>query len=436
MKQTIMGVVIGAVVATGVSILLAQTPNWTTPRTWVTDDLLTAGQFNAQFRDNLLWLRTDAQRTGTDALDDLGCGTRGSGQVLYSDCDWAALPAGVVFDIHDDITQSATIVDADRVPFSDESASGDPMRYATAANLANYMQGEVELNANRVTAGTFGTARIPNLDASKINAGTFGTARIPGLPASQTTSGTFSTARIPNLNASKINAGIFDAARIPEIEDDAVGRDQLRTASMNQSGTSRFYYPGNGYAFWPVPTGDENCSLNTASTGDAGRWVWRNDTGGTCDDGSISMTMRYLTSSDTPSLWVVLDASGAVTDFWEAEDPISTGDTVPPLGTDEPGHTVVDVGLPSLAVIESVYTAALTSDQRTAALTCTGDYVTKRGWLTTFTTLADLATIEARYRPSGRQWAMRCGAQASNEGVPTFYQGALVVSSGVWSVAP
>ena len=263
-------------------------------------------------------LRADTQLTGTDALDDLGCGARGTGQVLYSDCDWAALPAGVVFDIHDDVTQSATIANADRMPFSDENSSGDPMRYtsasnfaayvrgtipagavfdihdnltsatiadadrlafsdegsagdpmryitatnlanyiqteagetfdihddvtqgaliadtdrivfsdegsagdpmryAAAENLADYMQVEVELSANRVTRGTFNTARIPNLPASRTTSGTFQTARIPNLSASNTTSGTFGTARIPNLPASKTTSGTFNTARIPNL---------------------------------------------------------------------------------------------------------------------------------------------------------------------------------------------------------------------------
>ena len=103
MRQTIKGVIIGAAVAAGLSVLLAQSPTWTTPRTWATDDLLTATQFNAQFRDNLLWLRQDAQLSGTDALEDLGCGTLGTNEVLFSDCTWATIPAGVVFDIHDDV---------------------------------------------------------------------------------------------------------------------------------------------------------------------------------------------------------------------------------------------------------------------------------------------------------------------------------------------
>ena len=70
MRDTIKGCVIGALVAAGVSVLLAQSATWTTPRTWATADLLTASDFNSQFRDNLLWLRQDAQLTGTDALED------------------------------------------------------------------------------------------------------------------------------------------------------------------------------------------------------------------------------------------------------------------------------------------------------------------------------------------------------------------------------
>ena len=52
-------------------------------------------------------------------------------------------------------------------PFSDEGTAGDPMRFTTAANLANYMQVEVELSANRVTSDTFNTARIPDLTLVK-----------------------------------------------------------------------------------------------------------------------------------------------------------------------------------------------------------------------------------------------------------------------------
>ena len=48
MRDTLKGFVIGALVAAAATVLLAQTPNWTAPRSWSTGDLLTAGQFNAQ----------------------------------------------------------------------------------------------------------------------------------------------------------------------------------------------------------------------------------------------------------------------------------------------------------------------------------------------------------------------------------------------------
>ena len=298
MRQTIQGVLLGALVAVGVSVLLAQTPTWTAPRTWATDDLLTAGQFNAQFRDNLLWLRADATLTGTAALDDLGCGTRGTGQVLYSDCDWGALPAGVVFDIHDDVTQAATIANADRMPFSDENSSGDPMRYTsasnfaayvrgtipagavfdihdnltsatiadadrmafsdegsagdpmrytTAANIADYMQTEVNLSANRVTSDTFNTARIPNLSASKITSDVFAVARIPDLPADNLTS-TNSPAdgQVPSYDVGTGGFSWVDPFRL-EWEDDVGG---IVDETDTDTGTNRFVscrIPASGY---------------------------------------------------------------------------------------------------------------------------------------------------------------------------------------------
>ena len=133
MRDTIKGSIIGAFVAAGISVLLAQTtPSWTSPRTWATDDLLTASQFNAQIRDNLLNIR------GFAACAENGTtGTSSAGTILYGDCRWAA--GADTFDIHDVVTTAATIVDADLVPFSAEGQAGDPMRHTTAANFADYI---------------------------------------------------------------------------------------------------------------------------------------------------------------------------------------------------------------------------------------------------------------------------------------------------------
>ena len=76
--------------------------------------------------------------------------------------DLSDLPTSTSFDIHDDITTGATIVDADRVPFSDEGSAGDPMRYTTAESLADYMQAEIRISATVITSDTLADARIPS----------------------------------------------------------------------------------------------------------------------------------------------------------------------------------------------------------------------------------------------------------------------------------
>ena len=78
MRDKLKGAVLGALVAACATVLLAQTPPWTAPITWTTGDLLTASQFNAQFRDNLLNLRGFAACAETGIT---GHGQRGYGPV-------------------------------------------------------------------------------------------------------------------------------------------------------------------------------------------------------------------------------------------------------------------------------------------------------------------------------------------------------------------
>ena len=413
MRQTIQGAVIGALVAAGVSVLLAQSATWTTPRNWATDDLLTATDFNSQFRDNLLWLRQDAQLTGTAALEDLGCGTLGTNEVLFSDCSWATIPAGVVFDIHDDVGTAETIVDSDRMVFSDESGSGDPMRFTTAANLANYMQVEVELSANRVTSDTFNIARIPTIPTNSLANDAVTQAKIANnaVGVGQLKLGTGSyTLDSPSGSNQDVEFNLPRYAYVPRMARTiGTGRcDQsLKTNTTSSTTTSRILI-----------------QMRDVSVGDRCLAEW-----------------DYATSSDTPSVWaLVQDSDGMVVGLFEAEDPAGVGAPFSsPLDDDGnplPGYTAVDVGIPSLATIQAVYTSDLTADQRTAALSCTGDYVMGRGWLSSFSGLPNLSNIPARYEPSGRQWAMRCAAQSSDEAVTAFYLDNMVVDAGVWVVAP
>ncbi len=54
---------------------------------------------------------------------------------------------------------------------------------------------------------------VPNLDASKITTGTFTASQIPNLDASKITTGSLNPAQIPNLDASKITTGTLPVSR-------------------------------------------------------------------------------------------------------------------------------------------------------------------------------------------------------------------------------
>ena len=92
------------------------------------------------------------------------------------------------------------------------------------------------------------------------------------------------------------------------------------------------------------------------------------------------LSWDYITSSDNPSVWVVTrDSDGAVIGIAEAEDPPPGGTAALSAPVDEDGnelagYTVINVGLPSLTVIEAMY-AAMPVAERVAAMSCTGAYV-------------------------------------------------------------
>ena len=113
-----------------------------------------------------VFLNTSRITAGILDTDRMGSGTATSTTYLRGDSTWAIPAGGADFDLHDDVTNSATVVDADRFVFSDESTAGDPMRYTTAANFADYLQQEVSLNADRLTSGVISTARLASGTAS------------------------------------------------------------------------------------------------------------------------------------------------------------------------------------------------------------------------------------------------------------------------------
>ena len=201
----------------------------------------------------------------------------------------------------------------------------------------------------------------------------------------------------------------------------------------------------NRYAFFPNIRGC-TASFVTLKGRDALNPTEDHSTGalyiqldGACQGGATwAVKGSYLSASDRPSVWVVVDGTGALVALWESEDPISVGDTVSPVTADDPTHRAIKIGVPSLAVITALAADLPSAQQADLIAQLDGYAAGERGWLTSLAALADLATIEPRYEPSGRQWAMRLLAAVQDLAVTELYRTALRVDplTDTWVVAP
>ena len=153
------------------------------------------------------------------------------------------------------------------------------------------------LDANKITSGTIGSARIPNLAASKITSGTLGTARIPNLDAGKITSGTFHSDRMPDLSSTyaaashnhddrylRLGGGvivhssgthgleIYTNSAIPTTEQFKVGRDSAQYYGIRvDDGTARLIHRQDESG-----TGTHNITSEIwTSTSGGGTWTWR-----------------------------------------------------------------------------------------------------------------------------------------------------------------
>ena len=279
-------------------------------------------------------------------------------------------------------------------------------------------------------------ANLTALNGSNVSTGTVAAARLGSGTASASTYLRGDQAWA-GLNAAHLTAGTVPTAQLAN----RVGTGALRTGTGSCTSNLSMNCTMHDYSFFPSLV--SNCTrqlnmltLSTLPTNTIGRFHVPGTCGTSTNHGNRAY-WRYVTSSDRPSVWIMVDGDGGIVSFWEAEDPVSNDDTQAPLVADDPTHRVVNVGVPSLAVIRSL-AASLTAAQQAEFLMRLDAYVAdERGWRPEVTALADLAAVETRYERSGRQWAVRVLAEVQEKAVSDLYLTDLRVDPAMrtWVVA-
>ena len=313
------------------------------------------------------------------------------------------------------------------------------------------------LRAADIQSGTFGTNRVGALDASDIVTGSFGPTRIcTGTPSADDVcrgngtwgdvpeaSGPIDNARLSGIPRTALLFGVGEASHSGESSTVFIMHDYAlpAAAKYNLTGSGAagdgFQYAGEGASASDVDSFTSYITRGRFKTerGGTGRAIW-----------------RYLAGSDMPSVWVLLGDDREILAMFEAEDPVRDGDATSPISKpvlDDDGQPTgvmlgrdLNIGLPSHAVIAALYDALDTTQQAQFVANLSDYVVAERGWLDSLTALSGLQQIETRYEPSGRQWAMRCAANAAvgrpgcdNAPVTAFYQTHLRVSaSDAWEL--
>ncbi len=202
----------------------------------------------------------------------------------------------------------------------------------------------------------------------------------------------------------------------------AVGTDELKTSTgSSASGNNAVQnVTMNDYSFAPsITCSSGNVALQTVAAADPGNTIGRIRVIA-CGGGAAStVRWRYVTASDHPTTWLIVNSDGSLFSVWESDDPVSQ--TEYPQnpnaleGTDlSEGQYFLSVEPPSTTELKVLYSKFSQSDQE-AVLTELRNYVVdKRGWLTALNSLDDLDSITSRYNPSGRAWAFRFLAKHFN----------------------
>ncbi|OGN28975.1 MAG: hypothetical protein A3I26_03305 [Candidatus Yanofskybacteria bacterium RIFCSPLOWO2_02_FULL_43_10] len=206
-----------------------------------------------------------------------------------------------------------------------------------------------------------------------------------------------------------------------DIADSAVGTGELKTATGSTAITNSANIAMNDYSFFPNIEQDDCSGGATLSALHASTANESNDTvgrfhvivqSGPCSSGSGDVRWRYVTASDRPTIWLVVNADGSISAVWEGEDPVHQfqypNNPNPLEGTPlSSGQRFQYVQPLTVAQLAGLYNSLPETDREQIKASLRKYIVDERKWLDKMDTIWDLANIVERYEPSGRQWAMR-----------------------------
>lgn len=195
------------------------------------------------------------------------------------------------------------------------------------ASDANWNFGPPVL-ASRIV-GQIVDAQISGMSASKL-IGLISSGQISSLNTSQLV-GLILNAQISSMDGSKLTGSVPAAllsGSIPgsQIADGTITRGKLSTGTgfISQAGGSNRQMSMNDYSFFPsIETQTATDAMITFNANDSGDTVGRFGIGNLYQ---LNMRWRYMTASDNPRIWLIVNKDGSIAGAWESEDPPNQGD--------------------------------------------------------------------------------------------------------------
>ncbi|MFC1621852.1 MerR family DNA-binding transcriptional regulator [Patescibacteria group bacterium] len=200
------------------------------------------------------------------------------------------------------------------------------------------------------------------------------------------------------------------------IANNAIGYGELKIGTGSQALSDDANVDMHEYSFFPNMEKD-NCDnatshdLQMSNDDETDNTVghFYIDVNSSCGAGDVDVRWSYVTSSDHPTIWTIIDSLGNITKSWEAEDPTVYPDNPNPLaGTPlQSGESFAYVEPLSISQLNTIY-ASFPQTEYNAIFSALKQYlVDERRFLPSMSSINDLSNVPDRYHSAARFWATR-----------------------------